>query len=476
MAKVSNALFLIILGAHYLLSVGGADADSVPDDLRNLNQPEPQIELIHPYFKIQGKSVQSVQFSLDSDWTDKRCSAEDRNGEQQRCLQPFTIDPGPHILSVVFCEKLDCSKSGAAWHAELRFNVGLRESVTIDLKALAEEEDPEKSPKVIQRRHRKKPKISACGSALESTFHINTCNSKGAGEFASALKKIAKTCEKDWKGVTDRLFEFATWQFAWLSPSRCYKSDEIQKLPEFLIERVGSGFWPSGTIEGGQSSWSWARGTYSYDASERLRGAKLRARVFKDLSLWTERQKVVDQLIGAVLDPEKQLKPLVDDAAANRSEMNPALPAGHRIFALSHLASSVPRIGNDKSVKLLLAKSVQSQDAIHCGLRPEASQIIRAMIKDQDISRTDWDAIKLLITRTPKDRSMSDCGSAIHQQITQGVALEERARFFAQADCHALRDQSVRGKTISMLVQSDSAALPSRLRIKLMKEFPDCIR
>jgi hypothetical protein len=487
-------LFFVLILAVCALGLGSqtqaASYFVVPQDYQKLNSPPPQVVLLNPFPKIEGNQVNGVKFSFNGGWVENQCSTDDRNGNRKVCGKPIEVQPGPQVLHIVMCTRADCMAFGKAWTAHLKFNVGLRERVGVDLSRLAVSKTEAEDQKAIIRQALTKKKPSDCVESIEKAMYVNTCSAGGVRELKNKVTTMHKTCSKSWSKNTDLLHELVLWEAAYVSPRRCFLPDELKKLPPFLVDwAVDDGFWPPGTIENNISSWTWARGD-DFDGAlfRNYSGEDFRKRVIRQISNWYERQVVVDQLINAVLDPKKHLSELLTASSAKKFSMNPQEPAGHRNFGLSILAGHNREIGKDSRVAALLAKSalgVESKgnagavsdevEKLHCAFNPEADRLIESFLADDKVSRTEWQAIVGFMSRTPEDKSLRTCGEAAWQRYQGEVTQEQRLIDIAKYDCATGRAVDVRGQTLSTLVREDYTATPAQLRIKMLNQYPDCI-
>lgn len=352
-----------------------------------------------------------------------------------------------------------------------KVTVGIRERVIIDL---AKEG-------AVTRKDLAKEKPSPCVAAIEDAIYENTCRAEGVKRLGQKLDKLHQTCAASWSKNTDLLLEMATWQAAYVYPERCYYNDEIKKMPDFLTSwSVGDNFWPKGTLKSLVSSWSWARQPEE-DLFSKYSGQPFRDKVKQWVNVWAERQTVVDQLVDVALNPKMGIPAATAASAQAKFDMNPTTPAGHRNFGLSVLAQWNPEIAKDPAVAKVLAqgasKAGQAKGGnVHCGLMPESTNLVEAMIADQEISPDDWAAIQGFLKRTPKDATMRGCRSVIDARL-KGVATTVRFATFAFYDCAKGRDEEQRGKTISSMIDPAMSPelIPPPERVKLLKKFRDCI-
>jgi len=494
---------------------------AIPTDYQKINSPPPEVVFANPFGMAGGKKINGVSYSFNGGWRDFKCSSDDRDSDGKSCGEPVQIQPGPHVLHVILCTSGGCGGLGDAWRWNLRFNVGLRERVTVDLgklaatvkggKGIGQTIETRGDAGVIARVQMAKPiDSSPCVKAIEAAIFVDTCRASGFAELRSRVVDMHRICAQSWSRNTDLLHELVLWDVAHLTPQRCYKPEELKKLPRFLTEwSFDRTFWPSGTIEDGVSSWSWARSTGKVDLFAKFSGEEFRKRILKQIDIWRGRQLVIDQLIDVVLDPKRGLPVILAASEKAKFSMNPVRPAGHRNFGLSVLAQNFPEVANDPRVSALLAKSVLNSDGdakgstrspresasgstedaseensatppgaggkIHCAFNPEARRLIGAFLADKSLTIDEWRAIVGFMQRTPRNASMRECGSAAWQEIKGPVSQEQRLRDVARYDCDSKRDEEVRGKTLSELVRDDYTATPAPLRIKMLNAFPDCI-
>ena len=201
----------------------------------------------------------------------------------------------------------------------------------------------------------------------------------------------------------------------------------------------------------------------------------MRERALATVDQWYERQVVVDQLIRAVLDPGKNLEPLIEAAADSKWDLNPTTPAGHRAFALSKLASLSPRFRDNPKLKTLLAHGGAEDAKVHCAYLPEVSTLMQSYLSDNEISQDEWKAVVGFMRRTPPEGSLQKCAGAFWESRKSPVSLEERLIALGYADCAANRADKVRGKTLSDILRTDASAVPKPLRLKMMHKFADCV-
>src|SRR5262249_34548819 len=157
------------LGA--LAAAAGAAPFSVPTDYEGINRPRPELVVSTPFFPHEGERIKGVRYSVDGSWHEEQCSAEDRDSDGKTCGKPIPIDPGAPVLAVVICTHPQCLGFGKAWNVELRFTVGVRERVTIDLARLASAATDDDA---VARAPLGGAPRSPCAAAVEQAFYVNT--------------------------------------------------------------------------------------------------------------------------------------------------------------------------------------------------------------------------------------------------------------------------------------------------------------
>jgi hypothetical protein len=461
-----------VLGGAWPRTARAQGIVSIPQSYQAINRPAPELILQSPFFAMGGEQIHGVRYSLDGGWSEAGCSTEDRNGDGRTCGQPLTVDPGPHVLAVVLCTRADCTAFGKAWHVETRFSVGLRERVTIDLARLSTVRD---DAQAMSRQILGQARPDPCVSAVEQAFYANTCRADGVAAFKQKLVAMDQVCRSTWSPDTDLLLQFVLWEMQTLDSHRCYKAEELKRLPEVLTGGgVSEGFWPPGTIAHGSTSWRWARQA-DRDPFARLAGEALRRRVLALVDELRERQLVVDQLVDAYLDPARRLAPLVDAAVATAWSLNPVQPVGHRLFLLSRLPGPGDRFRSDPRLKAYLARGGGADTRVHCAYYPEIRNLVNAYADDKVLSPEEWQAVLGFLARTPADQSFHDCARLFRQEIGGPIPLETRLEALGKADCAKGRDPKVQGTTLSSLVDPDHHAVPREVRLKLMRAFDDCV-
>lgn len=451
---------------------------SIPADYDKINSPPPELAVTDPFPTIDNRTIRGVKFSIDGSWYEYSCTSEDRNSDRTQCGKAVQVQPGPHIFYALLCTDKNCSIVGEAWKFHMKLNVGVRESVKISLTKLANLPPKVNQNKALERKTLSGTKRNACVKAVESAFYVNTCDARGIGLFRKRLNNMHKVCSKTWSKNTDLLLELATWQVAWLQPGRCYSTEETKKMPDFLTSwRVSDRFWPPGTVKDGMSSWAWARENGSSDLFSKYSGPKFRKEIRERLKVWQARQTVVDELIGAVLDPKNKLPFLIAAAKKNKFDMNPTNPIGHRNFGMATL------FPENKDIAALMAKATASSEVtsgnsqIHCALRPEITRLIDSFTNDKELTAIEWKAALELFKKTPSDQSMRECLDLARASMKSSIPLVTRLSDFAKFDCDKNRIEKVRGNTISDILQPGylTPAIPDAVRFKVMRAYPDCI-
>lgn len=466
-------LLLVLAGVGPAASAPATGPGAVPSDYEAINRPRPELLIVNPFFTLQGQRLRGVRYSVDGSWHEVQCSDEDRSSDGKTCGDAFPLDPGAHVLAAVLCTHPACSAFGKAWNTELRFNVGVRERVTIDLARLV---NAKKDDEAITRAQRAAGARSACAQAAEQAFYANTCRAPGIRALRERLAALETACRSSGGGESDPLLRLALWEVVNLDARRCYKSEELRRLPRFLIGwGVEDGFWPPGTIKDGASSWRWARSMSDGRSLSESVGPQLLLRASALMSEWEQRQLVLDQLIDAVLDPARKLTPLLDDALKGAWDLNPTRPVGHRNFLLSKLAGSDPRFGADPRLRALLARGGAGDSKVHCAYKPEVTSLMRSYLADRTLSPEEWTAVAGFLSRTPTDASLDACLDAFRQSAASPVSQEERLSALAEADCAPSREAKVRGTTLSFVLDPDHNAAPRPLRVQLMRKYADCV-
>jgi hypothetical protein len=292
------------------------------------------------------------------------------------------------------------------------------------------------------------------------------------GLFREMLASMDRVCRADWLENTEMLFELALWQTAFLHPNRCYKSEELKKLPGFLsgfdLDRF---FWPKGTLKQGMGSWWWARSMEGYETEDK----ELRSRADTLVATWQERQGVIDQLIAALIDPEKGLGALLESAQKLPWDTNPIRPAGHRIYALMLLAGAGGHpFQRDRRVAAFLAHGAASDQRLHCGSDPEARGIVGPIVDDGVLSEEEWQVVQQLIKRTPQDASLDAC-EPVFQGGLKGISQDERLSILASADCAPSRNKDYSGRVLRSLLNPTRKVMSEELRLKYSKQYRNCI-
>lgn len=444
----------------------------IPSDYERINHPSATLTLINPYISIKGKSIKGLKYRLDGQWTEQSCSKEDRNSDGKICGRELPISPGPHIISVLLCTRGDCMRFGDAWESQTKFTVSPREQITLDVKKLIEAEkgadESAFSRKAIP------AKLSACGQALEKSLFINTCLASGVKDLGDKLAELHNTCGSTWNSDTDLLLSMALWGNSYLDPERCYTPEEIKKLPRFMVSYWTGKPWPPGTIRAYESSWSWARDAEEELLLHKYTGEDLRTKAAKLIETWHNRQIVIDQLINAILEPDKKLDALLEAAKNAPWNVNPSTPEGHRGYVMTLIGKNEP-FSKHKEFQALLSQKVGGDSKMHCNYKPEIVHTMENLTGDLGLSESGWNSVKEFIKRTPTDESLRGCDRAFFSEIKSSVSLVERLRFLATEDCSNKRDKEVRGDTIKYLAQPDLLLVPEGLKETIRKEFSSCV-
>jgi hypothetical protein len=460
--------FRTVLISLVFFSVTAFSLEVIPSDYELINHPSPELTIANPFFSIDGQKIKAAKYSLDGQWSENICSVDDRNGNGKTCGEPVLLDPGTHILDIVLCSDTHCSAFGKAWKQSTRFSIAPQEKVIVDLKLLGDL-PAGKEDKAFSLT-RSKADLSPCGKSVQDAFYTDTCEAAGVKTLLDKMAQMEKVCGATWSKNTDLLFAFALWQTAYLPPTRCYKNEELKKLPPFLVEGTEDDFWPQGTIKNSRSSWSWARSVDDGDDFFKSSGPKYRASAKKAVATWYERQLAVDQLIAAHLNPRKNLEPLLKASQSNPWDFNPSHPIGHRNYAM---AASEP-LRKHTEVTEALARGSATNEKIHCGFVPEVRRLVDAFLSDGKLSETEWKAIASFVARTPSDVSFEPCSPAFKEAIKSSVSQLDRLKVLGKFDCASSREGNSKGSTLKSLLSPSNSVVPEGIKSQLRAEFPGC--
>ncbi len=471
-------VYLLLLVAIAACGSGGASSRTGWDG--RTSGAAARISFINPWFHLPNGNTDNIVVRLDGHDVGY-CSRRDRD-KVKVCTETHAIDPGWHVVSIIFDYRSDETLSLTQDHyqAEDRLLVGADEEIVYDLS----QSNTDDQTKYITRTSGASG-LSSCEKHLHAIAGAATCTAAEVQAIASRVRDAAKKCDDvdgEEAARTYAAFTQAKTTLFGITAERCFVPKDLKRLPLLIsATHARDRWWPSGTLKTG--SWGWARDVLPPPPD--LRRVKPLT-IGQELAQWrdampklVERLTMLDDFIVAYTNQRKP-QAAIDAALRGPFDLDPSTLAGHRLNLLlrgrqfARSGDDLPAYYDERLADFIARGAATSK--LHCAIREETELVLGYLYADKRITQNEWAAVQAIVQRTPADeRITSLCGFSAIDTYESHIPQLDRLRWLGTWDCGKARHPRLRGEAVRLLLSGRSTWVAPDLRKKVREELMACL-